>query len=147
GAHTRLGYVFYRQGRYEEAVAEYQMELLFMSSSDHVLKDRSLVELHQKLGAALVRLGRVEEGRRHLLLAIRKYEDRAALGEAEAATQYYVAAAYALLDDAEMAVKRLEKSGSKQKGNESRASRDPDSQPLWPAIEALDPTLRSQVPS
>ncbi len=88
GAHTRLGYVFYRQGRYDEALAEYQTELLFLSSSDHVLKDRSLIELHQKLGAALVRLGRQAEGRRHLELAIRKYEERAALGEMEAATQY-----------------------------------------------------------
>ena len=146
GAHTRLGYVFYRQGRYEEALAEYQMELLFMSSSDHVLKDRSLVELHQKLGAALVRLGREEEGRRHLHLAIRKYEERAALGEVEAATQYYVAAAYALLDDAEKAMKVLEKSVGKQKWNQSRAGRDPDFEPLWPAIETLDTGERSQVP-
>src|SRR6188768_1628990 len=129
GAHTRLGYVFYRQGRYEEALAEYQMELLFLSSSDHVLKDRSLVELHQKLGAALVRLGRVDEGRRHLELAIRKYEERAALGEVEAATQYYVAGAYALMDDAEKAVKLLEKSIGKQKWNQPRAIRDPDFQP------------------
>jgi tetratricopeptide (TPR) repeat protein len=145
GAHTRLGYVFYRQGRYEEALAEYQMELLFMASSDHVLKDRSLVELHQKLGAALVRLGRVEEGRRHLELAIRKYEERAALGEVEAATQYYVAAAYALLDDAEMAMKVLDKSISKQKWNQPRALRDADFQPLWPAIETPGTGERSQV--
>ena len=145
GAHTRLGYVFYRQGRYEEALAEYQMELLFLSSSDHVLKDRSLVELHQKLGAALVRLGRVDEGRRHLELAIRKYEERAGLGEVEAATQYYVAAAYALLDNLELAAKVLEKSITKQKWNQPRAIRDPDFQPLWPAIEAMDAGERSKV--
>jgi non-specific serine/threonine protein kinase len=147
GAHTRLGYVFYRQGRYEEALAEYQAELLFLSSSDHVLKDRSMVELHQKLGAALVRLGRAEEGRRHLQLAIRKYEERAALGEEEPATQYYVAAAYALLDDAEMAMKLLEKSVGKQKWNQSRAGRDPDFERLRPAIETLGAVERSQVPS
>ena len=145
GAHTRLGYVFYRQGRYEEALAEYQMELLFLSSSDHVLKDRSLVELHQKLGAALVRLGRVDEGRRHLELAIRKYEERAALGEVEAATQYYVAAAYALMDDLELAAKVLEKSIGKQRWNQPRAVRDPDFQPLRPAIEAMDAGEPSKV--
>jgi len=145
GAHTRLGYVFYRQGRYEEALAEYQMELLFLSSSDHVLKDRSLVELHQKLGAALVRLGRADEGRRHLELAIRKYEERAALGEVEAATQYYVAAAYALLDNMELASKVLEKSINKQKWNQPRAVRDPDFQPLWPAIEAMGAGEHSKV--
>jgi tetratricopeptide (TPR) repeat protein len=138
GAHTRLGYVFYRQGRYEEALAEYQKELLFLSSSDHVLKDRSLVELHQKLGAALVRLGRQAEGRRHLQLAIRKYEERAALGEVEAATQYYVAGAYALLDDAEQAMRLLETSVRLQKWNQPRALHDPDFESLRPAIEAQE---------
>src|SRR4029450_8724221 len=99
GAHTRLGYVFYRRGKYAEAAKEYQAELMFLSSSDHVLKDRSMVELHQKLGAALLRLGNTSEGKRHLKLAIKKYEERAAMGEFEAATEYYVAAAYSLLDD------------------------------------------------
>ena len=148
GAHTRLGYVFYRQGRYEEALAEYQTELLFLSSSDHVLKDRSLIELHQKLGAALVRLGREAEGRRHLELAIRKYEERAALGEMEAATQYYVAAAYALLDDAEQAVRVLETSVGRQRWNQPRAAHDPDFERLAPAVAALGtPTTEGAVPS
>ena len=56
GAHTRLGYVFYRLGRYDDALKEYQTELLYLSASDHVLKERSLIELHQKLGAVYVRL-------------------------------------------------------------------------------------------
>jgi Flp pilus assembly protein TadD len=145
GAHTRLGYVFYRQGQYEDALSEYQTELLFLSSSDHVLKDRSLIELHQKLGAALVRLGRDAEARRHLQLAIRKYEERAAVGEVEAATQYYVAGAYALLDDAENALRILESSIRRQRWNQERATRDPDFAALRPAIEAIDSRERSQV--
>jgi tetratricopeptide (TPR) repeat protein len=145
GAHTRLGYVFYRQGQYEDALSEYQKELLFLSSSDHVLKDRSLIELHQKLGAALLRLGRDAEARRHLLLTIRKYEERAAVGEVEAATQYYVAAAYALLDDAENALRILESSVRLQRWNQERALRDPDFAALRPAIEAIDSRERSQV--
>jgi serine/threonine protein kinase/Tfp pilus assembly protein PilF len=145
GAHTRLGYVFYRQGQYEDALAEYQKELLFLSSSDHVLKDRSLIELHQKLGAALVRLGRGAEARRHLQLTIRKYEERAAVGEVEAATQYYVAAAYALLDDAENALRMLESSVRRQRWNQDRALRDPDFAALRPAVEAIDSRERSQV--
>jgi serine/threonine protein kinase/Tfp pilus assembly protein PilF len=145
GAHTRLGYVFYRQGQYEDALSEYQTELLFLSSSDHVLKERSLIELHQKLGAALVRLGRDAEGRRHLKLAIRKYEDRAAIGEVEAATQYYVAAAFALQDDAENALRLLESSVRRQRWNQERALRDPDFEPLRPAVEAIDTRERSQV--
>jgi len=29
--HTRLGYCYYRQGRYDEAIAEYQRELEFLT--------------------------------------------------------------------------------------------------------------------
>ena len=38
GAHTRLGYCYYRQGRYDEAIQEYQRELEFLNSSDHALR-------------------------------------------------------------------------------------------------------------
>ena len=145
GAHTRLGYVFYRRGKYAEAAKEYQAELMFLSSSDHVLKDRSMVELHQKLGAALVRLGNATEGKRHLKLAIKKYEERAAMGELEAATEYYVAAAYSLLDDAEHAVKHLEAAVSKQARNRRRASNDPDFEEIRPALTALG--LIEEVPA
>jgi serine/threonine protein kinase/tetratricopeptide (TPR) repeat protein len=145
GAHTRLGYVLYRRGKYAEAAKEYQAELMSLSSSDHVLKDRSMVELHQKLGAALVRLGNASEGKRHLKLAIKKYEERAAMGELEGATEYYVAAAYALLDDAEQAVKHLEASVSKQAPNRRRASNDPDFEAIRPALTALG--LIEEVPA
>jgi serine/threonine protein kinase/Tfp pilus assembly protein PilF len=137
GAHTRLGYVFYRRGDYESAAKEYQTELVFLAASDHVLKDRTLIELHQKLGAALLRLGQTTEGKRHLKLAIRKYEDRAAVGETEAATTYYVAAAYSLLDDAEQAVKYLEAAIAKVPRNKKRAAQDPDFENVRPALDAL----------
>jgi tetratricopeptide (TPR) repeat protein len=145
GAHTRLGYVFYRRGEYAEAAKEYQSELMFLSSSDHVLKDRSMVELHQKLGAALLRLGNTTEGRRHLKLAIKKSEERAAMGETESATEYYIAAAYALLDDAELAVKHLEAAVSKQARNRRRAAPGPDFESIRPALSALG--LIEEVPA
>ena len=66
GAHTRLGYVHYREGRYADAVQEYLRELAFLAPSDHVLKDRTLIELHQKLGAAYLRLGQAADAERHL---------------------------------------------------------------------------------
>jgi tetratricopeptide (TPR) repeat protein len=138
GAHTRLGYAFYRQGRYEEALKEYQTELVFLSTSDHVLKERSLIELHQKLGAAALRLGHDDEARRHLRLSIRKYEERAARGAVETATQYYVACAYALLDEAEPAVKLLEAVlAPGQTLNRRRAARDPDLESLRGVIDAM----------
>ena len=145
GAHTRLGYVFYRRGKYAEAAKEYQAELMFLSSSDHVLKERSMVELHQKLGAALLRVGNASEGKRHLKLAIKKYEERAAMGELEPATEYYVAAAYALLDDAEQSVKHLEASVAKAAPNRRRASNDPDFEAVRPALTALG--LIEEVPA
>jgi tetratricopeptide (TPR) repeat protein len=138
GAHTRLGYVLYRQGRYEDALKEYQTELVFLSSTDNVLKDRSLIELHQKLGAAHLRLGHETEARRHLKLGIRLYEERAASGVSEAATMYYVGAAYALLDDVEMAVRYLEPAiRARSPLNRRRAAHDPDLESMRAALGAL----------
>ena len=138
GAHTRLGYVFYRQGQYAEALREYQTELLFLSSTDNVLKERSLIELHQKLGAAHLRIGNDADARRHLELSIRLFEDRAAGGVSEAATMYYVGVAYALLDDAEMSVRYLERAIPMRNAlNRRRAARDPDLEGIRPALTAL----------
>ena len=41
GANGRLGYVYYLQGRYEDAIREYERGLSFVGSSDHALKDRT----------------------------------------------------------------------------------------------------------
>ena len=57
GANARLGYVYYLQGRYEEAVHEYERGLAFVGASDHALKERTSIELQVKLGAAYKRLG------------------------------------------------------------------------------------------
>ena len=65
GAHTRLGYVYYCQGRYEEALREYNYEMAFLLSSDHALRDRAMIELDQKMGAAYFRRDMKEESERH----------------------------------------------------------------------------------
>ena len=52
GARSRLGYVFYRRGQYDEAIREYRRELDFVSMSDHALRERTTIELCQKLAAA-----------------------------------------------------------------------------------------------
>ena len=138
GAHTRLGYVFYRLGRYDDALRAYQTELLYLTATDHVLKERSLIELYQKLGAAYLRLGNQHDGRRHLDLAIRLFSERAARGEADPATAYYVGTAYALLDDIEQAVKHLSEAIDSRPGqNRRRATVDPDLAGVRPALEAL----------
>ena len=127
GAHTRLGYVYYRQGRYEDAVKEYQAELIFLTATDHALKERALIELHQKLGAAYQRLAQQADADRHLSLAIRLYEDRVAQGVDDPQTKYYAALAHALRGDRERAVTYLESTFEKLGAlNRRRAATDPD---------------------
>jgi len=108
GAYARLGYVYYYQGRYDDAIREYQRELEFLSSSDHALRERSLVELNQKLGAAYLRKGLGEEAERHFKLALKKYEERLARGADDPYTKYYIACLHSLRGDADQAIKYLE---------------------------------------
>ena len=58
GANARLGYVFYLQGRYQDAIREYERGLAFVRSSDHALKERTPIEITMKLGAAYHRWGK-----------------------------------------------------------------------------------------
>ena len=62
GANARLGYVFYLQGRYEEAIREYERGLAFVASSDHALKERTSIEIAMKIGAAYHPLGQARRG-------------------------------------------------------------------------------------
>ena len=119
--------MYYRQGRYEDAVKEYQAELIFLTATDHALKERALIELHQKLGAAYQRLGQKADAGRHLSLAIRLYEDRVAQGVDDPQTKYYAALAHALRGDRERAVTYLESTFEKLGAlNRRRAATDPD---------------------
>ena len=127
----------YRRGRYAEAVKEYQSELVFLSAADHVLKERALIELHQKLGAAYLRLGQSVEAERHLKLAIRNYEDRVASGADDPNTKYYAAVAHALRGDADRALKYLEDTFQKLGAlNRHRIGHDPDLESVHPALAA-----------
>jgi tetratricopeptide (TPR) repeat protein len=137
GAHTRLGYVDYREGRYAEAVQEYLRELAFLGSSDHVLKERTLIELHQKLGAAYLRLGQAADADRHLTFAIRSFEERVARGADDPATKYYAAIAFALRGDTDRAVKYLADTWPRLGPlNRQRVAHDPDLETLRPALAA-----------
>ena len=135
GAHTRLGYVHYRRGRYADAVKEYQSELVFLTATDHMLKERALIELHQKLGAAYLRLGQAADAERHLRLAIRGYEERVARGADDPNTKYYAAVAYALRGDTDRALKYLEDTFPKLGAlNRLRIGHDPDLEAVHPAL-------------
>lgn len=127
GARTRLGYCYYRQGRYDEAIHEYERELEFLNSSDHALRERSLTELEQKLGAAYLRKGLTEEAELHFKDAIKRFEQRLGKGSDDPFTKYYIACLYSLKGDAEKALKYLGESlGPLKAINTLRAKSDPD---------------------
>ncbi|MGD9902496.1 MAG: protein kinase [Vicinamibacterales bacterium] len=109
GAHTRLGYVHYLRGEYADAVREYRRELSFLTLTDHALRDRSIIEVNQKLAAAYLRLGDADASRSYGDAAIDAFALRLAAGADDPFTRYYVAAVHALRDDVEPVVANLER--------------------------------------
>ena len=128
GANARLGYVFYLQGRNDDAIREYERGMAFLQTSDHALKERSVMELDIKLGAAYLR--RRQDGRRpdtHFDRALKTFESRVAKGADDPFTRYYVADLHALRGDADRAFDSLERVFAKQPAlTAARIVRDPD---------------------
>jgi TolB-like protein/predicted Ser/Thr protein kinase len=109
GAHTRLGYVHYLRGQYEESIREYRRELSFLTLTDHALRDRSIIEVSQKLAASYHRIGATEEARTFSSSAVEAFDRRLAAGADDPFTRYYVAAVHALRDDVEPVLQHLER--------------------------------------
>jgi non-specific serine/threonine protein kinase len=109
GAHARLGYVYYLSGKYDEALREYERELAFIGASDHALRDRTLLELNVKIGAAYLRQGRREDAERHFGRALKSFDSRVATGADDPFTRYYVACLHALRGDVPHALESLER--------------------------------------
>jgi tetratricopeptide (TPR) repeat protein/predicted Ser/Thr protein kinase len=108
GAHARLGYVLYRQARYDEAILEYRRELELLSVSDHLLRERTSIEINQKLGAAYRRKGDLAAALSHEQQAIDRFAARLSAGADEPFTRYYLATLHALRGDADTAREHLE---------------------------------------
>jgi eukaryotic-like serine/threonine-protein kinase len=106
GAHSRLGYVYYLMGRHDEALHEYERELAFIGSGDHVLRERSLIELNVKVGAVYLAQGRPADAERHFSRALKSFETRVASGADDPFTRYYIACMYALRGDTDRALDR-----------------------------------------
>ncbi len=107
GAHTRLGYVHYLAGRHEAAIREYQRELSFLLHADHALRDRSLIEVQQKLAAAHARLGDLASSRTFAVQAREAFDRRLADGADDPYTRYYRAGLAALDGDIDGVVAHL----------------------------------------
>ncbi|MGZ6988331.1 MAG: TPR end-of-group domain-containing protein, partial [Thermoanaerobaculia bacterium] len=131
GAYMKLGQIRALQGRPEEALEAYERELSFLRRVDHALKDRAIIELHMRIGSAHRALGHPEEARRALTVAVEAFEDRLRVGADEPFTRYYVAAAWALLGEAERALEVLEAAAAMRRVYVvERARIDPDFESL-----------------
>jgi serine/threonine protein kinase/tetratricopeptide (TPR) repeat protein len=127
GAHSRLGYVFYLQGRYDEALREYEREMAFINSSDHALRERTNIELNVKVGAAYYKQGRLEDAGRHFDRALKAFETRVARGADDPFTRYYIAGMLALRGEADHSLEVLARVAAMQPAlTRARAERDPD---------------------
>jgi len=112
GASMRLGHLRALQGRTAEAITSYMQELAFLTDVDHALRNRVIVELNVRLGAAHLSLGETRKGRALLGVAIEAFDRRVRLGSDEPFTRYYAAAAHALVGDADTAMAFLERAAT-----------------------------------
>ena len=127
GANARLGYVYYLQGRYEDALRQYERGLSFVASSDHALKERTAIEINMKMGAAYHRLGRTTEASRHFGRALKLFDALIAKGADDPFTRYYIACLHALRGDADRAFESLERVAVRLPAlTAARVRRDPD---------------------
>lgn len=131
GAHSRLGYVYYLTGRYQEALKEYERELAFIGSGDHVLRERSTIELNVKVGSVYLKQGRTADAERHFGRALKAFDARVATGADDPFTRYYIACLHALRGEADQALDFLERvARSAPELTAARARRDQDLQTL-----------------
>jgi non-specific serine/threonine protein kinase len=131
GAHSRLGYALYRKTQYDEAIREYRRELDLLTVSDHLLRERTTIEIQQKLGAAYRRKGELTPAEEHEAYAIRAFNGRLAAGGDEPYTRYYMASLYALRGEAEPAREHLDVPLTKLSAfTKWRVVRDPDFDPV-----------------
>ena len=131
GGHVRLGYAFYRQGKYDDAIAEFERELAFVGAHDHALRERVTIEVEQKLSAAWWRKGDREKADQHFARAMKGFNARLERGADDPFTKYYIASLHALREDEATAVKLLgEVMQAFPALNRRRAILDPDFDPI-----------------
>ena len=115
GAFMRLGHLEALQGRPSDAIAQFRREIEFLTAVDHALRQRILVELNVRLGAACLALGDRRKGHGLLDVAIEGFERRVRLGADDPFTRYYAAAAHALKGDHDTALVFLERAATERR--------------------------------
>lgn len=109
GGHTRLGHIYALQDKYDDAIAEYYREVVFLRSVDHLLRDRAMIEVNAKLVSVYVRQGDLENAKKSYNILRNLFEDLQRAGVDEPFTRFYVAAASAMMGDKETALDQLER--------------------------------------
>ena len=97
------------QSRYDEALTEYQRELAFLELTNHALKERTLIEVQQKLAAAYARRGEMDNARLAFAAMRNGFQARLAQGLDDPFTRYYVACGYAVMGETDQALEHLQK--------------------------------------
>jgi tetratricopeptide (TPR) repeat protein/predicted Ser/Thr protein kinase len=131
GSFVRLGYVRYLQGRYDEAIREYERERAYLAQHDHALKDRALLEIGQKLSAAWWRKGDVAAADKALDETVRGFRARQARGAADPFTAFYMASMHALRGQCDQALPFLAEASERLPAlTRVRVARDCDFDPI-----------------
>src|SRR4029079_14232131 len=108
---------------------------------DHLLRDRTTIEVQQKLGATYRRSGDVASAELHESQALELFDKRLARGNDDAYTRYYIAALYGMRGDAASARTNLERPLKELPAfTRWRLPRDPDFDAVREAL-ALDLTV------
>jgi eukaryotic-like serine/threonine-protein kinase len=140
GSHVRLGYVRYRQGRYDSALASFAREQAFLAEHDHALKGRLQIEILQKQGAAYWRKGDREAADHAFADMHKAFRTRQSRGADDPFTKYYVASLCALRGETGDALRYLAECVAVRPAlTRVRARLDPDFEALRedPAFRAL----------
>ena len=105
--------------------------MAFVGSTDHALKDRTVIEINMKMGAAHHRLGHAAEAARHFDRALKMHGALTARGADDPFTRYYIAAVHALRGEADKALDSLERVAARYpRLTFARLRRDPDMESL-----------------
>ena len=109
GSFVRLAQLYILQGRYDDAIAECYRELVFLRRSDHALRERTMIEVNQKLVSSYVRQGNLEDAHKVFDQLIKGFQKHLAAESDDPFTRYYVACACAMIGEKDRALEHLEK--------------------------------------
>jgi non-specific serine/threonine protein kinase len=107
GAYSRLAQALYLQGRYDEALAACYNEIAFAERSNHVLKDRVLIEVRARLTAVLFARGEIAQAHVAFDTMMKDFNARLARGADDPFTRYYIACGCAVVGEDDQAFEHL----------------------------------------